>query len=110
MVFPRQEEYTDEAKEALNKASAWLNDMRNSQMDAEHLLMGLISIDNGMTEKILYALDVKIENMIVDLEKAIRAFPKLGESNSETRQIYATPRLLKVIDHSLQEKKRLKDE
>ena len=38
MVFPRQEEYTDEAKEALNKASAWLNDMRNSQMDAEHLL------------------------------------------------------------------------
>ena len=51
MVFPRQEEYTDEAKEALSRAQAWVFDMRNTQMDAEHLLIGFISIDNGMTEK-----------------------------------------------------------
>ena len=110
MVFPRQEEYTDEAKEALSRAQAWVFDMRNTQMDAEHLLIGFISIDNGMTEKILSALDVKIENLRMDLENAIRNFPKLGQSNTQTGQLYATPRLVKVLDHALQEKKRLKDE
>ena len=110
MVFPRQEEYTDEAKEALSRAQAWVFDMRNTQMDAEHLLIGFISIDNGMTEKILSALDVKIEDLRIDLEKVIRAFPKLGQPNTQTGQLYATPRLVKVLDHALQEKKRLKDE
>jgi len=110
MVFPRQEEYTDEAKEALSRAQAWVFDMRNSQMDAEHLLIGFISIDNGMTEKILSALDVKIEDLRIDLENTIRNFPKLGLPNTQTGQLYATPRLVKVLDHALQEKKRLKDE
>ena len=110
MVFPRQEEYTDEAKEALSRAQAWVFDMRNSQMDAEHLLIGFISIDNGMTEKILSVLDVKIEDLRIDLENTIRNFPKLGLPNTQTGQLYATPRLVKVLDHALQEKKRLKDE
>ena len=79
MVFPRQEEYTDEAKEALSRAQAWVFDMRNSQMDAEHLLIGFISIDNGMTEKILSALDVKIENLRMDLENAIRLYCNIKE-------------------------------
>ena len=110
MVFPRQDEYTDEAKEALSRAQAWVFDMRNSQMEAEHLMIGLISIDRGMTVKILDALDVNIENIKTDLEKAIRSFPKLGQSTAQTGQLYATPRLIKVLDHALQEKKRLKDE
>ena len=37
MVLPRREDYTNEASEALERAHAWASDMRNAQLDAEHL-------------------------------------------------------------------------
>ena len=44
MVLPKREDYTNEASEALERAHAWASDMRNAQLDAEHLTLGMLSI------------------------------------------------------------------
>ena len=48
MVLPRREDYTNEALEAIERAHAWASDMRNAQLDAEHLALGMLSIKDGM--------------------------------------------------------------
>ena len=52
MVSPRREDYTNEALEAIERAHAWASDMRNAQLDAEHLALGMLSIKDGMATKI----------------------------------------------------------
>ena len=52
MVLPKREDYTNEASEALERAHAWASDMRNAQLDAEHLTLGMLSIKDGMASKV----------------------------------------------------------
>ena len=68
MVLPRREDYTNEASEALERAHAWASDMRNAQLDAEHLALGMLSIKDGMATKIFEFLGVDLSEMKKDLE------------------------------------------
>ena len=68
MVLPRREDYTNEASEALERAHAWASDMRNAQLDAEHLALGMLSIKDGMATKIFEFLGVDLAEMKKDLE------------------------------------------
>ena len=72
MVAPRREDYTNEALEAIERASAWASDMRNAQLDAEHLALGMLSIKEGMASKIFDFIGVDVGEM----KKRFRIFTK----------------------------------
>tara|TARA_B100000941_G_scaffold283500_1_gene253099 strand:+ start:3695 stop:6127 length:2433 start_codon:yes stop_codon:yes gene_type:complete len=110
MVLPRREDYTNEASEALERAHAWASDMRNAQLDAEHLALGMLSIKDGMATKIFDFLGVDITEMKKDLEFSLKNLPTLGQRQSSTRMIYIEPRLKKVLDEAQDERQRLNDD
>tara|TARA_B000000532_G_scaffold197619_1_gene163866 strand:- start:425 stop:2857 length:2433 start_codon:yes stop_codon:yes gene_type:complete len=110
MVLPRREDYTNEASEALERAHAWASDMRNAQLDAEHLALGMLSIKDGMATKIFEFLGVELSEMKKDLEFSLKSLPTLGQRQSSTRMIYIEPRLKKVLDEAQDERQRLNDD
>ncbi|MEC8440430.1 MAG: AAA family ATPase [Chloroflexota bacterium] len=110
MVLPRREDYTNEASEALERAHAWASDMRNAQLDAEHLALGMLSIKDGMATKIFEFLGVELSEMKKDLEFSLKSLPTLGQRQSSTRMIYIEPRLKKVLDEAQEERQRLNDD
>jgi len=110
MVLPRREDYTNEASEALERAHAWASDMRNAQLDAEHLALGMLSIKDGMASKIFEFLGIDLSEMKKDLEFSLKSLPTLGQRQSSTRMIYIEPRLKKVLDEAQDERLRLNDD
>ena len=110
MVLPRREDYTNEASEALERAHAWAADMKNAQLDAEHLVLGMLSINNGMASKMFDFLGDDLAEIKKDLEFSLRSLPRLGQKQNSTRMIYIEPRLKKVLDESQAEKIRLNDD
>jgi len=110
MVLPRREDYTNEASEALERAHAWASDMRNAQLDAEHLMLGMLSINDGMASKILDFLGAELSEMKKDLEFSLKKLPTLGQKQTSTRMIYIEPRLKKVLDEAQEERLRLNDD
>jgi ATP-dependent Clp protease ATP-binding subunit ClpC len=83
--------------------------MRHSQWDAEHLLSGLLSIENSLSKLILEAAGVDVSDLLKELESKLEDSPKVGGTSGQS-QIYPTPRVQKAIEVAKEEADRLKDE
>jgi ATP-dependent Clp protease ATP-binding subunit ClpC len=105
----RQEDFTEQAQEALSASQQLVVQMRHSQWDAEHLLSGLLQIDNSLSVKILEAINVDVADLLHELAAKLEESPKVGGSSGQS-QIYPTPRVQKAIELAKGEADRLKDE
>jgi len=82
--------------------------MRHSQWDAEHLLAGLLQVENSLSAKILQAMGIDPRDLEQELMAKLEESPKVGGSGQS--QIYPTPRVQSAIEVAKQEADRLKDE
>jgi len=105
----KQEDFTEQAQAALGASQQLVVQMRHSQWDAEHLLSGLLQIENSLSAKILDELGVDVSDLLRELEAKLEESPKVGGSSPQP-QIYPTPRVQKVIEVAKEEANRLKDE
>ena len=105
----KQDDFTEQAQEALSASQQLVVQMRHSQWDAEHLLSGLLQIDNSLSAKILEALSVDVADLLQELASRLEKSPKIGGSSGQS-QIYPTPRVQKAIEIAKGEVDRLKDE
>ncbi len=109
-VVLKQEDFTEQAQEALGRSQEIVRQMRHSQWDAEHLLLGLLQVRDGLPATILEKLGIDVSGLADELNKAMEGAPKLGRADSAATQIFATPRVLSAIDAARAEARRLKDE
>lgn len=105
----KQDDFTEQAQEALSASQQLVVQMRHSQWDAEHLLVGLLQIDNSLSAKILEALGVDAGDLLQELQAKLEESPKVGGGTGQP-QIYPTPRVQKAIEVAKEEADRLKDE
>ena len=105
----KQEDFTEQAQAALGASQQLVVQMRHSQWDAEHLLSGLLQIENSLSAKILEELGVDVSDLLKEIEAKLEESPKVGGS-SQQPQIYPTPRVQKAIEVAKEEADRLKDE
>ena len=105
----KQDDFTEQAQEALSVSQQLVVQMRHSQWDAEHLLSGLLQIDNSLSAKILEILGVDVADLLQELESRLEESPKVGGASGQS-QIYPTPRVQKAIEIAKGEADRLKDE
>ncbi len=105
----KQDDFTEQAQEALSASQKLVAQMRHSQWDAEHLLSGLLQIDNSLSAKILEAMNVDVADLLHQLTAKLEESPKVGGSSGQS-QIYPTPRVQKAIELAKGEADRLKDE
>jgi ATP-dependent Clp protease ATP-binding subunit ClpC len=101
------EKFTEQAQEVLAASQELVHRYQHSQWDVEHILLALLEQEKGITQDILQELGVDIEAVKSRVETILRAFPKVAY---EGTQIYATPRIVRLLESARQEADRLKDE
>ena len=100
---------TEKSQEALQEAQNTAVRHGHQQVDAEHLLLALLSQENGLVPRLLERLSVPAANVRTEVERSIERKPKVTGA-VEAGKIYVTPELQQVLTRAEDEAKRLKDE
>jgi len=98
--------FTERAQEAIRIAQASLTKFSHSEMDAEHLLYGLLEDPEGIIPDILREMGInhlELRNELIDM---LNRRPKVYG----TTQAYITPRAQKVLNDAWEEARRLTDQ
>jgi ATP-dependent Clp protease ATP-binding subunit ClpC len=103
----RPEQFTEQAQEVLRRSQELVHRYQHTQWDVEHILLALIGLEDGIPSKILEELGVSVDAMKTRLHQLLEAAPKVV---SGSNQIYATPRVQRLLENARQESERLKDE
>ena len=103
----RQERFTEQAQEALAASQELVRQYHHSQWDVEHILLALLQQQAGLVGDILKELGVDVE---VVKQQVVAALEKSPKVTYEATQIYATPRIARLLEAAAAEADRLKDE
>ena len=101
------EKFTEQAQEALSASQELVRRYRHGQWDVEHILLALLEQEKGLAQDVLRELGVDVEAVKGRVEATLRSSPKVAY---EGTQIYATPRISRLLENARQEADRLKDE
>lgn len=103
----KQEKFTEQAQEALIASQELVRQMKHNQWDVEHVLLALLQQEKGLAQDVLKELGVNVETLKDRVMLSLAKTPKVAY---ETREIYATPRAVRILDSARAEADRLKDE
>lgn len=106
----RMEKFTERAKEALQLAEKEALEFNHSQLDVEHILLGVLKQENGVVPMILKEMDVTPDAVRKRVEEELKRQPKVFASPGTTLQLFITPRAKRVLENADEERRRLKDE
>ena len=109
----RFDRFTEQAQNAAMRAYEIMQRYGHSQVDVEHLFLGLIEQTNGLVPEILERLGAPLDVMKEKLEDNLQRTPRsVGgpQYAQQVAQVYITPRLKRVIDQATEEARRLQDE
>ncbi|MBU4133801.1 NDP-hexose 4-ketoreductase, partial [bacterium] len=95
--------FTKRAQRVFANADKAAKDMNHSYIGSEHVLIGILSLTDGIAVQILSALGVKTKNMISDIRNM------LGEGDNLIRlgPIPFSPRAKRIINTASEEAKAL---
>jgi ATP-dependent Clp protease ATP-binding subunit ClpC len=103
----KPERFTEQAKEVLAASQQIVQRFRHSQWDAEHILLALLEQEGGVPVQILANLGVDVSEMRGKVEASLSQLPQMVH---DAQQMYATPRIQRLLENADAEAKRLKDE
>jgi ATP-dependent Clp protease ATP-binding subunit ClpC len=106
MVF-KQEDFTEQAQEAIGSSYDVVRRYRHAQWDVEHVMLALLENPKGVPAQLLGELGVNVDTVRAEIEQILDATPKLA---SQPSQIHPTPRAMNMLDLAKEEVARLHDE
>ncbi len=98
--------FTERAKEALSIAQSSLTKFNHSELDAEHILYGILEDTEGIVPQILKEMGEDVNQVKGSIISALERRPKVFGGS----QGYITPRANKVLNDAWEEARRLKDQ
>ncbi len=101
------EQFTEQAQQVLQRSQELVRNYQHTQWDVEHVLLALVGAEEGVSTRIFEELGVSVEAMKTRLHQVLEATPKVVGGQS---QIYATPRVQRLLENAQQESHRLNDE
>ncbi|MBD3218692.1 MAG: ATP-dependent chaperone ClpB [candidate division Zixibacteria bacterium] len=103
----RYDKFTQRSQDAIQYASEMAQSNSNSQIEVLHLLAALLSQEDSFVSAILEKADYDVRELKEKVKDQIDLLPK---AYSEASQLYASPELQKVLNHSFKEANNFKDE
>jgi ATP-dependent Clp protease ATP-binding subunit ClpC len=103
----KPERFTEQAREVLAASQGIASRYHHVQWDVEHILLALLEQKEGLTSQILERLGANIGAIKARVEDSLARAPK---ASYESAQIYATPRIARLMDSVAHEADRLKDD
>ncbi|MEQ8820788.1 MAG: ATP-dependent chaperone ClpB [Sumerlaeia bacterium] len=101
---------TQKSQEALQSAQNLAVEHSHQEVDSEHLLVALITQEDGLVPRLLQRADVPVEGATKAAEKEMAKRPRVTGPGFDPGKIFITQRLSKTLLDSEKEAKRLKDE
>src|SRR5580692_4415656 len=95
--------FTPRAQQALTLARKEADRLKHNYIGAEHILLGLIALGQGVAVNVLSRLGLNVENIRTEVENQTGTGPV---GNSAAKAPY-TPRVKKVLAYAQEEAKRL---
>ncbi len=103
----RPERFTEQAQEVISDSQRLVLEFERQQWDVEHVFLALLKQESGLTGEVFKSLGVDTALVASRVETALSNSPKVQQ---QTNQVYATPRIARLLDNAESEAKRLKDE
>ena len=103
----RPDRFTEQAREVLASSQGIASRYRHMQWDVEHILLALLEQRDGLTTEILQKAGANVEVIKARVEDSLARAPKAA---NESTQLYATPRIARLMDSVGHEADRLKDD
>ena len=101
---------TQKSQEALTEAQAIAQRLGHTEVDGEHLLLALLTQQNGLVPRIIERAGGDVEALVKDMESHLGRRPKMSGPGTSPGQVFVTQRLSRLLDTADTEAKRLKDE
>jgi ATP-dependent Clp protease ATP-binding subunit ClpB len=101
---------TQKSQEALQEAQKTATRFGHQETDAEHLLYALLQQPDGLAPRLLQKMEVPVDSLRGELEKALERRPQVSGGGREADKIYVTPRFQELLVKAEDEARRLKDE
>ncbi len=99
MALSRQD-LTNSANEAIDIALRILMERRQNQLDPEHILLGMISLQDSPAVKIFDTLEVDVKQLVTELMQLIDSKPRAIGMSGARMQAYQTPRTQNVFNRA----------
>ena len=97
--------FTQKSIEAVNGCEKIANDYGNQEIDQEHFLYSLLTIEDSLIAKLLTKMDINLDVFLAQVEGAIKKRPQVSGG-----QIYISNDLNKVLINAEDEAKQMGDE
>jgi ATP-dependent Clp protease ATP-binding subunit ClpB len=98
---------TEKAQEAVLAAQEFAQTNQHSQIEPEHLIVALLMQSDGVVPQIVSVLGANAESIAQQFNAELSRMPKVYGA---AQQVSASPRLLRVLENSVQQASNLKDE
>src|SRR4030067_2421155 len=103
----RLDRFTIKSQEALNEAQSVAEKYQHQQIDAEHMLLTLITQEGGIVTPMLQRIGANVSLMKGQIEEGLKKIPKVYGAGEG---VYLSPRLKKILDKAFEEAQRLRDD
>jgi len=101
---------TQKSQEALAAAQALAVRYGHSQIDNPHLLLALLTQEQGLVPRLFQHMDVPVDACAEAVTREVERLPKVSGPGAEPGKVYVTAELNKVLAAADDEAKRLKDQ
>ncbi|MGE5893610.1 MAG: Clp protease N-terminal domain-containing protein, partial [bacterium] len=105
----RFDKLTIKGQEAIQEAQRLAESKGNQELQPEHLLLSLLSDDQGLASQILRSMGVDGTVLKQDIGREIDKYPKVSGA-TPLGQVYLSPRLKAALENAFQEATHLQDE
>ena len=103
-------QFTQQVQEALAEAQNVAIRHKHQQVDAEHLLMALLRLPEGLLPRFFQKMEIPVDSFVKGLEESLQKLPQVSGPGVHPGSIYVTPRMNQVLVRAQEEAKRLKDD
>ena len=101
---------TQRSQEAVQNAQSLAIQHGHMEVDIQHILMSLLTQDNGLIPRVLTRMNVSVPVLTDRITKELEKIPKVTGPGVEPGKIYITQSLNRILMNAESEAKHLKDE
>jgi ATP-dependent Clp protease ATP-binding subunit ClpB len=101
---------TEKAQDVVRQAQSTAQRQGHSQIEAEHLAVGLLEQEGGVASRVLEKAGVSPATLLQQLRQALSRLPRVSGSGVQSGQVYISSRVNEVFTNAEAEAQAMKDE
>ena len=91
---------TQKSTEAIQSAQELTIKNKNSTLDVYHILLALITQQDGLIPELLKKQKINLNNFVLTIQKEINKLPQIGQYNQDSSNIYVSSEVDEILNYS----------